>query len=741
MTTGSKVASLVLASAIAQILSQNAAAADAPAAQGNDLSELTTIVVTAEKREESLQNVPMSVTAVTGNVLDQLTLHSFTDYAALVPGLSLVNSRPGLTNLTLRGQNAGGVGSTVAVYLDESPFGSSSALLNGSIISGDFDTWDLQRIEVLRGPQGTLYGANSEGGLLKFVTTAPELNKFSGAAELNGEGMQNGGNGGAIRAMVNIPLGSMFALRVSGFDQDIEGFLDDPTRGKKDVNDGHKYGGRASLLAQPVDSLSIRLTATTQQSKFNGTNQMDADPNTLAPVNGDLNQIRLLDEPSSFKYANYSATINWDLGPISILSNSAYSILNSDTVSDATNLLLAPGVTLNDALGGAPGVAEYLDNSARLSKATQEVRVSSAPSTLIEWQVGGYFTHEIGHLLQHLNGLTIPGHMDPFGASIEVPVLDSAYKEYAGFANVTVHFNSAFDLQAGGRYSKNEQTATESLTGLIVPAPEQFSTPSEGHVFTWSVAPRWHITDTTMLYGRAATGYRPGGPNALPAAPPPGTPLEYGSDKTTNFEVGIRSTAIEGLSIDFDLFHVNWKNIQLLEQVNNIGINGNGGEARSQGAEWTFIWSPVHDLHFMWTGAITDAKLTTPAPAVHGNTNDPLPYAPKYSQSLDGEYAWPAFADYKAFLGATWSFVGNRRTDFGSSNDPLLPTQVELKQYSTEAMRFGFDNNRYRATLYVHNLTDTRGVSSYVSSGVVGFQGGVSIIQPRTVGLTLNAKF
>jgi len=131
-----------------------------------DSDALTTIVVTAEKREEKLKDVHMSITALGGNSLDKLQYRDFSDYAAMVPGLSLVSSQPGITTLTLRGQNAGGVGSTVAVYIDESPFGSSSALLNGAILSGDFDTWDLQRIEVLRGPQVLCYGANSEGGLL-----------------------------------------------------------------------------------------------------------------------------------------------------------------------------------------------------------------------------------------------------------------------------------------------------------------------------------------------------------------------------------------------------------------------------------------------------------------------------------------------------------------------------------------------------------------------------------------------
>src|ERR1700730_16758662 len=231
-------------------LAQRSAAADASGPANSDA--LTTIVVTAEKREEALKDVPMSITALGGGALDNLQYRSFSDYAAMVPALSLVSGQPGLTILTLRGQNAGGVGSTVAVYLDESPFGSSSALLNGSILSGDFDTWDLQRIEVLRGPQGTLYGANSEGGLLKFVTAPPVLGTLSGAAEVTGESVDHGGKGGDVRAVVNLPLGDKVALRIGGFTQDVPGYIQDPSRGKKGVNDGHKYGGRVSLLVAPV---------------------------------------------------------------------------------------------------------------------------------------------------------------------------------------------------------------------------------------------------------------------------------------------------------------------------------------------------------------------------------------------------------------------------------------------------------------------------------------------------------
>jgi outer membrane receptor protein involved in Fe transport len=273
---------------LSPLILSDAEALDAPQPSEGGEVALTTIIVTADKREEPISSVPMSVTAISGGTLDDLQARDFADYAALVPGLSLASSQPGQTRLTLRGQNAGGVGSTVGVYVDESPFGSSTALLNGSINTGDFDTWDMQRIEVLRGPQGTLYGANTEGGLLKFVTNAPVLGSFSGAAEVAGESVDHGTDGGSLHATLNLPLGDIFAFRISAFDQDVPGYIDDPARGADNVNDGHKSGGRASLLAAPTADLSIRLTATSQQSSYAGTNVVDVNPVTLRPLYGDL---------------------------------------------------------------------------------------------------------------------------------------------------------------------------------------------------------------------------------------------------------------------------------------------------------------------------------------------------------------------------------------------------------------------------------------------------------------------
>jgi len=734
-----KSAVLGLIGVITPFIWQPSAALDATSASANDDTTLETIIVTAEKREERLQDVPMSVTALNGSELDRLQDRSFADYAALVPGLSLQTAQPGNTRLTLRGQNAGGDGSTVAVYIDESPFGSSNALANGSFNTGDFDTWDMQRIEVLRGPQGTLYGANSEGGLLKFVTNAPVLSSLSGAAEVTGQSVDHGGNGGDVHAMLNLPLGDIAAFRISGFTQDVPGYINDPLSGARDLNDGHEEGGRASFLVKPTDALSIRLTAESQQAKYNGTNLVDINPVTLQPLYGNLTQERFLQEPSSFKYENYNATIDWSPGPLSVLSSTSYGIVNSDTDVDATPVY---GIYTQELFGLAPTAAgALLDNNVGTKKFTQELRLTSPGSSALEWQVGGYYTRETSALNQHLNAAELPGGTQL--GLIEQPLIDSVYKETAGFGDLTYHFNSQFDIQVGGRYSHNEQTFAQTTTfnSLISPTPQYFTGSSNGNVFTYSAAPSWHVDANTIVYARLATGYRPGGPNDVPPPPiaPASVPRAYGSDKTTNVELGIRSTQLDGvLSIDFAAFHVNWKDIQLIEVVGGFGINANGGTARTQGLEWTFGYVPVRGLKFQWIGAFTEANLTSPSTTLNALSGAPLPYAPKWSTSLDGQYEWPAFAGYKGFVGATWSYVGSRNSDFSSS--PAAPP-VDLPSYNTTAARLGLENDRYRVMLYGKNLSNANGITDYNSALGGSPYSAISVIQPRTVGLALSAKF
>jgi iron complex outermembrane receptor protein len=270
----------------------------------NSGTRVEEVVVTVQKRSELLSKVPQSVSVVSQDSLNKIQATDFEDYAKLIPGLSLQSDTPGITRISLRGVNTGGVASTVAVYLDELPFGSSSGLANGSILAGDFDTWDVSRIEVLRGPQGTLYGASSLGGVLKFVTNAPSHEREM-RAEGTMESVDGGDMGYSLKAMINLPAGDKFALRASAFYKHDGGWIDsigvnpvanifgpliglpngpnvsNGTEVAKNINDSTTYGGRISALFTPTDNLSIRLTATSQNIRSENANTVIADPTTL----------------------------------------------------------------------------------------------------------------------------------------------------------------------------------------------------------------------------------------------------------------------------------------------------------------------------------------------------------------------------------------------------------------------------------------------------------------------------
>ena len=214
---------------------------------------------------------------------------------------------------------------------------------------------------------------------------------------------------------------------------------------------------------------------------------------------------------------------------------------------------------------------------------------------------------------------------------------------------------------------------------------------------------------------------------------------QYGSDRTTNIELGVRSTLDQGrFSADLAAYHVDWTNIQLREVVGGFGINANGGSARSQGFEWTLAYVPVAGLTFQYTGAYTDAKLTSDAPAINASSGDRLPYAPEWSNALDGEYKWPMMADYSGFVGATWSYVGSRSSDFNTSA-ATPPGQAVLPSYSTYAVRAGVENAHYQFPLYGKNLSDSRGFTNYASSGSP--YSAVTVTQPLTIGMLMSVKF
>jgi len=735
------------------------AAAWADTAQGS----LDEIIVTASKRDEKLHDVAMSVTALGGDQLALRQLTGFADWAAQVPGLSLQTSDPTFSRLILRGQNVGSVGATIATTVDDIPFFMSGAQADGAFFSANVDTYDLQRIEVLRGPQGTLYGAAAEGGIVKYVTNPPNLNKFEGGVSVNGETVDGGSLGGSIKGFVNVPFwDNKAALRVSGVQQRIAGWVDNPQLGDSNVNKGDSYSLRASLLVQPTSDFSARLSVFEQHLKAHGNSNVQvvgaaanpaaAPANQFDRVDGFVNNLAVPGEQdNSLKYA--ALNLSYDFHWASLMSASSYGRFNLHTTPNLSNSNLAPGVTYGDLVSGIYGQPALLvgDQVEFVHKFNQEMRLSSDPGNTLfghgfDWQIGGFYTREFTTLTQPYQALDASDPSTVLTPAVGGAIIPGDYKETSYFADITYHFNAAFDLELGGRRTdvkQNSQVTTQCCV-LYGPAdthfPALFSSQTNT---TWSVAPRWHINEDTLAYVRVATGFRPGGPN-LPTPTLPNPPV-FKSDSTKNYEVGIRTDLFDKtFSIDMAVFYIDWKDIQILSIVNTpagpVGINGNSGSAKSKGVEWNFGWRPISGLTVGLLGAYTDAHLTADAPGLGAFSGDKLPFVPNVSATLNVDYRWPAFGSYSAYVGASETYTGTRYTSFSPSVDVVEP-HVKLPVYNTLQLRVGVDNDRYSAQLYGNNLTNARGIQDYASNGGANQTGTASFIQPRTIGIELGVKF
>ncbi|HEX4199043.1 MAG TPA: TonB-dependent receptor [Caulobacteraceae bacterium] len=712
-------------------------AADAP--QGDGASSTTAsdageVIVTAQKRAERLRDVPMSVTAISGSRLTATQATTLQDVVNSVPGIQLVSASPVTDELVIRGLSVGGgINSSVATYVDEVPYTSEGPFAYSASIAPNFDTYDLARVEVLRGPQGTLYGANALAGLLKYVTNAPDPSHFSASVLAGGSTVDHGGDGYEVHGMINVPLGDNAALRIVANDSLFPGFIDDPSRGKTDINDIQRYGGRASFLWQATPDLSLRLSANYQNLSAGDFSSEDLEPVTLKPLFGDLIQEREIAQPLQVTNEIYNATINWNLGFASLLSSTSFSEA-SPVLTEDDSAVYGPilGAIFGGAFGAAVKVTEPVDTF------TQELRLSSPTGHNLEWMVGGYFTDEWAD--EHESVLPVdlvthqiaPSLLPNLGAFH----ITSTYREYAAFADLTYHFTPAFEVSIGGRESTNSQTYHQVNAGLLT-GTNNFSTSSDQSVFTYSVDAKYRFSPEAMAYARVASGFVPGGPNdVIPGSTLPST---FRSSTLTSYEIGIKGTAADGrISYDLDGFYVAWQDIQLEAVIANLSTITNGGAARSQGLEGAVSYTPMLGLTLSFDGAYTDARLSENTPtSFGGKAGDRLPLSPYFSGTLSAEYDRPLWSDWSGFAGVDWHYDGERMSDFEFG----IPRE-SLPGYSMVDLRAGVRFRNYTITAYVKNAGDARGISNVAPEALTATAPlSASIVTPRTIGATLAAHF
>lgn len=715
--------------------------AEANPKASTDNTTLPTIVVTATRRSESIQNVPGGVTSLTGTFLDRIHANSFEQFAGFVPGLSYDSLGPTSDIVAIRGVTTGGtqLSSGIGMYFDQVPIGASTPFGVG-FQTIPINTFDLARIEVLNGPQGTLYGANALGGAIKYVPASPNLDSFGALASAGLSDTSHAGANYTVDALLNAPLApGKVALRVDGVQQYDTGFGNNTVLGIDNQGSAHTTMGRAQLLAQITPDLSVKLSAFSQKIRGNGLNVDFRNIQTGLPTQGTYDQQFALHQPESNSLRMFSGIVDWNLHWATFTSITAYQNNNGTYLTDLSDLY---NVVFH-AFFGFP-LSEYglfVDTTTR--KTSQEFRLKSPQGQRFEWLLGAYGAHETTHEFVNLQNAPDPQGL-LLGFSPFYGVLPSLYKEASVFADGTYHFTDRFDVTVGARYSRNSQRYQQFANGwLVVPVAPGLTTHEDAtatqSVTTWLLNPSYHFTRDFMVYAKVASGYRPGGPNFVLQLGQ-GAPT-FQPDKLWNYELGEKATLLDGrATLNADVYDIHWSRIQLT--VNNGGINQieNGGSARIKGAELSAALKATSHLTFTASGAYTDAKLSSAVPALGlAQPGSRLPFSAKFNVSLAATYGFNVGSQSTGQFTLSDVWVGDRTAGYKGS--PIAP-YYQLPGYNTTNLDLAiYAPHGIEVDAFLHNAFDKAGqVSAATTANEYDPFAPVPVVlvQPRTIGVRLT---
>lgn len=711
-------------------LEDSAEEAAQPVSQVRDV-----ITVTAQKREEAITDIPVSISVVSGERLTSLGVGSLVDFAAYVPGVNVGSGgSPGQTSITLRGIAPVGPGATVSTHVDDSPMGGSSNYSRASAFALDLFPNDIERVEILRGPQGTLYGASAMGGLLRYVTRTPDPSEF--AAQASGEifSVADAGSlgyGGNIR--VNVPLAENAAFSASLFTRETPGYVDNTFSGEDDQNELSQTGGRIALFWQPSANFTVNLSAMFQDIDSANNGQVYLDPVTLQTFDGPRTTRNIIAEPFEKRERYYAARLNWDLGFADFTSITSVSNTQNYQFQDASRIFgsIFPLLTGGAVPAGTSEFNIFLD----LEKITQEFRLTSSGDTRLQWLLGAFYTDEESVNQQFASAADMNGNLIAGLHPLAIVSLPSAYEEIAVFANASFDLTERLTIGGGVRLARNEQDFAQISEGVLVGGTTTLRGESSEDVFTYMLNATFDLTDQTMLYGRVATGYRPGGPNVALLGVPP----QVDADRLINYEVGVKSDFWDGRALlEATAFWIDWEDIQLAQAVGGVSALVNGDTARSRGIELQAVVAPTDGLRLGFNAGLVDSVLTADAPALNGVDGDRLPGVPRYNYSVTADYSWVLQNGWDARVGGGVRWVGDRNVSY-----PASASYMVLDSYHSVDLNGEISNGAWALRGYVRNLTDedvyVSGTRMTNALGVPVFVMG-TLLQPRTVGLVLSVS-
>ncbi|MFN2564671.1 MAG: TonB-dependent receptor [Gemmatimonadaceae bacterium] len=766
---------------------------------------LQAVTVTATLREQELADVPFSIAAPTATVLRERGAENIEAIAANVAGFSVQNLGPGQSQVAMRGASAGqiardqpGVKEQVGAYLDDSP-------ISLSLFTPDLDLFDLSRVEVLRGPQGTLFGAGSLSGTVRYITNQPELGVRSTFGEVGGSWIGGGNAGASVKLGANVPLGNTAAARAVVYHNELGGYMDavQPDFSvRENVNTGTRTGVRAALQFVPNQRFSVTPRVVFQTVRMDGWNRIDtfnilANPYTTSRPSvtlGEREHFTQIDEPFTDDFILGDVNLRYDFGRFNLTSITSYTYRDVLVVRDA-------GALTASITGGSIGLPEDiytlnapLDDATQSRVLTQEVRLAGGRDRL-RWLVGGFYS---SNRRDYGQSLIVSG----FQAGTDIPTeglraqrdelffSDLAYdlKQRAVFGEGTMRVGERLDLTAGLRYYNFEEERDQVFDGIfahdntgtaVVSVPG--STSADG------LAPRFiasfRATDRLTLNAQASKGFRLGGindPLNVPLCTPEDLVTFSGrnswKDETAwNYEVGAKSQWLGGrASLNLSAFYMDIRDLQLTVTAGSCSsrLIFNVPKARSQGAEIEFAAAPNQQFDFSVSATFTDSELrsTLTSTSTSGQVSvvagieegNRLPSVPRVQAAAAATYRWPLRPGAQAFLTGTYQHVGSRFTliddlvpGVGTVNlnsfepntigGPLSTSTFtfnpELPAYQLVNVRVGVSRPNWETALFVNNVTDERAFLALDRERGLRARVGYLTNQPRTVGVTLGFQY
>lgn len=742
--------------------SQSTATTSAPA--------LGDIVVTARKQgPENVQNVPSSIQVLGQDALQKQQANGFNDYFRQVPSLAAINQGPGQSQIIMRGVTTGRVThaqpqnkSTTGLYIDDIP--ASSGAFNP-----DLGLFDVARIEVLRGPQGTLYGAGAMSGAIRIITNEPDTRKLSALADMTGAHVTDGGTDYSFKGMVNVPVTDNFALRATGYYTHDAGFIDNVLTGQKNYNSDNIYGGRLAAKWQATDRLTVKANVLFQKLESNGrpSEFLPGDPAVSAiaapgehtTITGPRQVVKFVPDPFNDRLLIANGVIEYDLGNFALTSSTSYfnrHYLNQ--LDDTYRIRLKLGPTEVD--GVTPLVAPFR-NRDRMYSWVNETRVATKGAGPISAVVGIYAFYQRETFVQDeiipgLDALTnsfFAKTAADFGAqpnSVFDGTQDIKQTQLAAFGEVTWKITDKLSLLGGLRAFDFKQDFNLHYAGLA----NDGVTAKSSTLKESGVNPKFEVTykpnRDLLTYITASKGFRLGGVNEpVPTSGVFGTncaanlaargltslPDTFKSDSLWNYEAGVKSKFGRRATLNASVYQIDWDNIQTTAFL-PCGFTTvvNAGRVRSRGVEAEAAFAVTPELTLNLGGSYTDAKLTQVSLAYNAQPGERVPNVPQWLLTGSFSYERRLSDLYSVYLRGSLQYSSSTSSDFTS-----LPGAVPVPASTSGDLYLGVKRDPWELSIFAKNVTDAR-----VVTGVNNDRNTpdlFTLARPRTVGINLRYRY